>query len=259
MHLLRNFNLFCSLFLINQATAIEFIAHRGESANHKENTVMAIKAAIDSKFDYIEIDVQKSKDDEIIVIHDDSIDRTTNLKGLVSDYTLKDLKLIDPTIPTLSEVLALFKNTSIPLIIEVKNSGDINEGIEKIIVKQVKESGLKNIIYKSFTKRVLNRFRQLDDKKLIYVTIGDLPLALYIDDWLRFGSIFDFENVDYYQVHRKLMNRRAKIKAKRNGAKLIAWDVQNIATVNEMIKLGVDIIETDHPPASFTENPSFSK
>jgi glycerophosphoryl diester phosphodiesterase len=245
--------------LIQQAQAIEFIAHRGESAHHKENTVMALKAAIDSKFNYVEIDVQKSKDDQVIVIHDDSIDRTTSSKGLVSEHTLKELKFIDPTIPTLSEVLELFKKTKTPLIIEVKNSGDINEGIEKIIVKQVKDSGIKNIIYKSFTKKVLDRFRELDDKKLIYVAIGDLPLGLYVDDWLRFGTIFDYKDVDFYQVHRRLVNKNTKVKAHKNGAKLIAWDVQNISEVKEMIKLGADIIETDYPPANFTENPSFSK
>ncbi len=261
MHLLRSFSLFYSfIILLSDASALEFIAHRGESANYPENTLSAISGALESQFNYIEIDVQMSKDHKIIVIHDDSVDRTTSQTGLVKDYTLSEIKTIDPTIPELSEVLALFKKTSIPLIIEVKNSGNKNKGIEKIIAEAVKKSKAKNIIYKSFTKKVLDRFRSLDDKKLLYVTLGNIPFTgLYIDDWPRFGSIFDYKDVDFYQVHRYFINENSKKMAKKRGAKLIAWDVQDITTVNKMNQYGVDIIETDYPPASFTENPNFSK
>lgn len=65
--------------------------------------------------------------------------------------------------------------------------------------------------------------------------------------------------MEFYQVHNKLISSETVSKAHANGAKLIAWDVQTQKLVNKMKDLQVDIIETDHPPASFTEKPSFSK
>lgn len=92
-------------------------AHRGASGYAPENTLEAFKLAIDEKADGIELDVQLTKDKELVVIHDEKIDRTSNGKGYVKDYTLEELKKFnfnygnekyeEVKIPTLKEVYEL--------------------------------------------------------------------------------------------------------------------------------------------------------
>ena len=93
-------------------------AHRGASVSHPENTLAAFKEAIRLGAHMIELDLALSKDDAIVVLHDSTLDRTTNGKGLVSDWSLKELKTLDAgsfkathfkgeRIPTFQEVLAI--------------------------------------------------------------------------------------------------------------------------------------------------------
>lgn len=114
--------------------AIEVIAHRGASAYAPENTLISFKRAATLGADWFELDCTLSKDDEIIVIHDDTIDRTTDYSGRVRDLTLKQLKRYDAgswfdsqfggeRIPTLDESLDLV-NRHIGVYIEIKSSDD---------------------------------------------------------------------------------------------------------------------------------------
>ena len=107
------------------------IAHRGYRAKYPENTLAAFKAAMDSGAPAIELDITLTKDRSIIVIHDDTLDRTTNTCGAVNNYTLEELKQLDAgswfdpvfhgeSLPTLDEVFQLlnhhiFINLSIPI------------------------------------------------------------------------------------------------------------------------------------------------
>ena len=107
-----------------------FIAHRGYRAKYPENTLVAFKAALDAGVQMIELDVVLSRDRKLVVIHDATLERTTNGKGAVSDYTLKQLKQLDAggwfhprfageQLPELSEVLDLAKG-QVLINIEIK-------------------------------------------------------------------------------------------------------------------------------------------
>ena len=97
-------------------------AHRGASGSAPENTLVAFQRAIDLGADGIELDVQITKDGELVVCHDEKIDRTSNGKGWLKDYTLEELKQFDfnqqfpeygyQQIPTMKEVLELIKPTN---------------------------------------------------------------------------------------------------------------------------------------------------
>ena len=243
----------------SSAKSIEIIAHRGASLLAPENTLSAIKLAIQNKAKIIEIDVQMTKDNQIVAIHDESIDRTTNSKGLIKDKVLAQLKIYDAgswfstkfkneKIPSLDEVLNLIRGTEIELILEVKNVNNIYPGIEKTIVDNIKRSGIQNkIYYKSFTPAVLSRFRKLDNKELIYVTIGELPwLNLTIDDGLRFGSIFDILDFDIIQLHHYFSFESVLEKAKKFNKKIILWDIQSKEIFEKYKNKKIDYIETDH-------------
>ena len=106
-------------------------AHRGASYYTPENTLAAFEKAIKMGADGIELDVQMTKDGELVVVHDETINRTSNGKGYVKDYTLEQLKKYDfsnkhitykgEKIPTLQEVYELIKPTSLTINVELKN------------------------------------------------------------------------------------------------------------------------------------------
>ena len=116
------------------------IAHRGASGYAPENTLAAFDKAVEMQADYIEIDVQLSKDDLPVVIHDDTLDRTTNGTGNISAYTLQELKSLDAgswfdkkyageKIPSLNEVLEMY-GEKINILIELK-SPELYPGVEE--------------------------------------------------------------------------------------------------------------------------------
>ena len=101
-------------------------AHRGASASAPENTIAAFKLAVDQNADGIELDVTLSKDGQIVVIHDDTVDRTTNSVGEVGDLSLAEIQALDAGqgehIPTLEEVFESL-DRQIIINIELKNTG----------------------------------------------------------------------------------------------------------------------------------------
>lgn len=98
---------------LQEQSGIIVAAHRGYSANYPENTLIAFQKAIEIGVDMIEFDLRLSKDNVVVVIHDDTVDRTTNGSGRVNDFTVKELKELDAgngqRIPTLEELCELFQ------------------------------------------------------------------------------------------------------------------------------------------------------
>ncbi len=116
-----------------------YIGHRGTRVNFDENTIGAFKKAIEYGADYIELDVHKSKDGKLIIIHDSSLDRTTNGSGRIKDYSYNEIKefrtkMMNEQIPTLSLILDEFKG-KIKFFIELKGE-DVKRKIVKVIVKR---------------------------------------------------------------------------------------------------------------------------
>ena len=150
-------------------------AHRGCSLRYPENTLLAFeKAASINGLEGIELDVQMTKDGELAVIHDEKVDRTTDGKGFVKDYTLAELKKLhiktineelDLRIPTLSEVLDLLQDKMIKglkLNIELKNSIVMYPGMEKKIIDLVNQYGVsEKVVYSSFYVKSLEIVRKL--------------------------------------------------------------------------------------------------
>jgi glycerophosphoryl diester phosphodiesterase len=118
------------------------IAHRGFSGIAPENTLIAFQKAIELNPDGFELDIHLSKDGELVVIHDDAVDRTTNGKGKIVDLSLAELKILDAgswfdskyageRIPTLAEVLALAKD-KIDVMVELKATGTPEKAVPLI-------------------------------------------------------------------------------------------------------------------------------
>jgi glycerophosphoryl diester phosphodiesterase len=146
------------------------IAHRGYRTRYPENTLAAFQAALDAGVDMIELDVLLSKDRKMVVIHDASLDRTTNGQGMVSDYTLSELKALDAgswfdpcfkeeRLPTLEEVLERVDGR-VPLNIEIKRSAyephHPPDAIENQLVELLRQKNyLESALISSFEWRAL--------------------------------------------------------------------------------------------------------
>ena len=152
-------------------------AHRGCSQNYPENTMLAFeKAANLQNLTGIELDIQLSKDGEMVVFHDERVDRTTNGIGEVQQYTLSELKKLQidagngrtEQIPTIEEVLDLLEprlKKGFLLNIELKNSNLPYLGMEEKIVELVYKRGIqKSVVYSSFRALSLEKLRDLDEK-----------------------------------------------------------------------------------------------
>jgi glycerophosphoryl diester phosphodiesterase len=213
------------------------IGHRGARAYEPENTLSSYKKALELGVDAVELDARRTKDGEIIVIHDAEVDRTTNGRGLVSQLTLKEIKQFntekDQKIPTLEEALD-FLDKKVKVLIELKETG-FEEKMLKVIRKKELE---KNVIIVSFLEEALRKVRELDDiveTGLIYTnhknpikTASDLK-ANYLLPLYRFTHTADVQ------------------KAHQNGLKVIVWTINKREEVAEYVKKGVDGITSDRP------------
>ncbi|WP_146551993.1 glycerophosphodiester phosphodiesterase family protein [Rummeliibacillus sp. SL167] len=154
------------------------IAHRG-GANHlaSEHSLLAYKQAVDKKADYIEIDLRLTKDNQLIAMHDETVDRTTNGTGKVSDYTLQQLKQLSLSdgqkIPSLEEIFARFRKTTKYYIETRKVDG--KTVMEDELLKLVHQYGLeKQVIIQSYSQDSLKRVKSLDPNiSLILLLVGD--------------------------------------------------------------------------------------
>jgi len=153
---------------------MEIWGHRGTYHHAPENTIYSFKKAIEFGADGVEFDVQLTKDGEVVVIHDERIDRVSNGTGLVKDYTLSELKTINfnkrgisepyfMEIPTLDEVLQLLTTSSFTINIELKTGIVYYEGIEQKTVDIVNKYGLAGrVLYSSFNHYSIRNVKGYD-------------------------------------------------------------------------------------------------
>ena len=237
------------------------IAHRGASGYAPENTIPALLKAMELGANYLEIDVHQSIDSQIVVIHDYDIDRTTNGTGSVKEMNIAELKQFDAgswfdplfagtRIPTLQEVLNILE-PNVKLIIEVKGNSEDYPGIEQNIISIVSQYQVESqIILKSFSIDVLNRFKILAPEiPRLYVFVLHLSaLNFTIDKWINFTDIYEnLSEAQYFQAHCWFINKSVIENAHANSIKIIAWHVNTEEEVESMLELGVDGIETDYP------------
>ena len=158
------------------------IAHRGDSAHRPENSIASFKRAIEVGADLIELDVQLSKDGKAVVIHDGTVDRTTDGKGKVAELTLLELKRLSAgfpskfgkeyaseRVPSLAEVLALARGKA-RVMIEIKKesvAASEEDGIEAAVVADVQKAGMAaDVAVISFERRALVRCARLAPEML---------------------------------------------------------------------------------------------
>lgn len=172
-------------YMKNQNTCLIF-AHRGSKCNRPENTLAAFQEALRVKSDGIELDVHLSKDNQLVVIHDEKVNRTTSGKGRVRDLRLAELKQLDAgswfdsrfrgeRIPTLQEVINLLTKENFTGFLNIEFKTDIIDysDIEEKVLELVAQQTLTfRIIYSSFNVNTLRRLQALGVKDEIAYLAG---------------------------------------------------------------------------------------
>ncbi|MBQ0909872.1 glycerophosphodiester phosphodiesterase [Flavobacterium sp. F-328] len=219
------------------------IGHRGAKGYEPENTLVSFQKALDLRVNGIELDVHLSADGEIIVIHDETIDRTTNGKGFVNGLPLQELKafLIEEKyeIPTLEEVFDLV-NQKCFINIELK-SHDATDKVVALIEKYVKKKGWKydHFLVSSFDWNALQQVALLNSKIGIGVlTETDLDMALAFAETIQAKSIHPYFH---------LLTKENTANIQKKGFQIFPWTINEVEDIQKIKKYNVNGIITDFP------------
>jgi glycerophosphoryl diester phosphodiesterase len=228
-------------------------AHRGARDVAPENTLAAFRAALQAGADGIECDITRCATGEIVVIHDDTLERTTNGSGEVSATSFSVLRSLDAggwfadsfagePIPILAEVLALAKNT-VQLNIEIKGMDAVDDGLEVEVAAMLRQRAMQDaVIISSFNPWALKRMRQATDNvrcALLYTRASPVDSA---PEWT-----LSLLPIQAFHPEYKMVDRDYVDWAHQQGYHVNVWTVNEPADMLEMLRLGVDGIITDHP------------
>ncbi|NJB71830.1 glycerophosphoryl diester phosphodiesterase [Saonia flava] len=227
----------------NENSGFLVIGHRGAMGHETENTLASVQKALDLGVDMIEIDVFKIQSGEIVVFHDDRVERLTNGGGNIEEYNIYDLKklLLDGNhrIPMLQDVLKLIDN-KVKLNIELKGANTADR-VNHIIGYYVEERGwsANNFIISSFKWDELRAIRGFNKEIEIAVLTEDNPLdAIEVARELNAVAI----NPNF-----KSLNEENVRKIKEAGFKIYTWTVNEVSDISRMKELDVDGIFTNYP------------
>ena len=226
-------------------------AHRGASGYMPENTIPSFQKAVDLEADGVELDIQLTKDGEIVVCHDEEIDRTSNQKGWLKDYTLEQLRQMDFSyghtelgvvkIPTMQEVFELLKPTNLIINIELKTGIFDYTGIEEKIVELTHAEGFEDrVIYSSFNHYSILKIQKLDPKAK--------TAFLYCDGTIDMPEYGKKYHVD--ALHPAAYNLRFpdfSKKCKEFGLDVNVWTVNTVEIAKACLQYGVNALITNYP------------
>ena len=234
------------------------IAHRGASGQAPENTLAAIKLALEQKADMIEIDVFLTKDGHLVVLHDETVNRTTNGQGSIDSLTLAEAKKLDAgswfssqyqgeKIPTLDEVLQLVQGKA-QLLIEIKKSGrNISQKVNDL-VKAHKAS--KWCVVQSFDPKVAIHLRELGSPlEKHQLVLGNFPLFLpyHYNKKLGKGKITQYKKVEAINTMYLFTTKNVIDQIHKQKQRIFVWTVNQPKDIRKLLQMGVDGLITDFP------------
>ncbi|MBH0038231.1 MULTISPECIES: glycerophosphodiester phosphodiesterase [unclassified Pseudoalteromonas] len=221
---------------------MKVFAHRGASGDFPENTKSAILEALKVGVDGIEVDIQSSFDDYML-IHDSWLDRTTSGKGRVSDFTAHELSKLDAgngeKIPTLQQLFDWNNNKSL-LNIELKHTFELERFVAQL-EKNIEANKISkaNILVSSFDHHQLQWLKN----RLPWLKIGALTSSIPIN-YAKFAS-----DLNAFSVHvdKTFINKAFADDAKKRGLKIYAYTVDREQDIALMLEYGIDGIFTNYP------------
>ncbi|MFF2880279.1 glycerophosphodiester phosphodiesterase [Bacillus toyonensis] len=246
---------------INQSNHIKNIAHRGASAYAPEHTIAAYKLGQQLKGDYVEIDLQMTKDGHLVAMHDEIVNRTTNGKGLVKEHTLEEMKQLNAgsffnekypnlakkefenaKVPKLKEIIEMFGHNA-NYYIETK-SPDEYPGMEEKLLEIIKYYQISDkVIIQSFSEESLQKIYSLHAniplvQLLSYqksVQLNELEIEKYKTYCIGLGMNYKYIDSSYVK------------KIKKHGLEVHPFTVDNEKDMKKLLSWGVDGMFTNYP------------
>ncbi|SIQ35398.1 glycerophosphoryl diester phosphodiesterase [Alkalispirochaeta americana] len=227
-------------------------AHRGASRNAPENSLAAFQTALDQGACAIELDVQMTRDQKLVVCHDLTLDRTTDRRGYIKDLSLEEVQEADcgswfhddfsgERIPLLQEVLRRVP-PSVLVNVEVKNhpchQGIIEEALLELVAREGRQE---SVLYSSFDHRVLQQIHRLDPS----AKIGALFYANILEPW----QYLEDQGIVPFSLHwaEEYVSQELIQGAHQRGLKVFAYTVNQGDRTRELASLGLDGIFSDLP------------
>lgn len=234
---------------------VDNVAHRGATGYAPENTIAAFDKGVEMKADYIEIDVQRSYDGQLVIIHDTTVDRTTDGTGKVKDLTFDQLRSLDAgswkgeqfkgeKIPTFDEILDRYHG-KVGILIELK-APELYPGIEKQVADKLIERNLD----KPQNEKIIIQSFNFESMKLTNDLLPKVPIGVLTSNRAHtteqalqeFATYADYFNPSYGIVSKELVDQVHGL-----GMKIQSWTVRSQEAADFLLEMNVDGIITDYP------------
>src|ERR1700737_2370181 len=217
--------------------------HRGNPAEYPENTLASFASAIEIGVQVIECDVHLTRDRRLAVIHDHTLERTTNGQGGVGLRTMAELKELDAgdgqRIPELAEVLELAHGAG-GVGVEVERLQGSYAGIEEKLVDALRDADMaRDSAVISFDHRVVRRVRELSQDVVGGVLVAGRPLFLQ--------ELLVWADAEVYSPHWSFVDSETVAEVHRAGAVIGVWTVDDEETLERCRGLGIDAVYTNRP------------
>ena len=244
--------------------AVKIWAHRGASGYEPENTIESFSKAIEMKADGIELDVQLTKDGEMIVIHDERVDRTSDSVGYVRDFSFEEIRKLDVSkpienygksvkIPTLREVFELVKDTGLTVNVEVKNGIFPYPGIEEKVMDLISEMGMTERVWiSSFNHNTVVRIK----KEMPELKCGFLFADVMVDPY-NYAKDLGMDAL-HPGIFHFLHDENIITKSHEKGMEVHVWTVNEKEHMQMLIAKEVDALITNYPDVARSEYSNLS-
>ncbi len=226
------------------------IGHRGASGHAPENTMASFRRAVELGATFIETDLRLSHDARFVAIHDATLDRTTNGRGLVRDFTLEQLRQLDAgswfapefageRVPTIEEILVFARETDVVFYLEIKHEGTWGVHHAMASALRAADEAAAHCVVISFDARTLENLRRLDTT---------LMMGLLFEKAMP-DAIAKAQKIGARQIlpRADLVTREMVEEAHRADMQLATWTVNENTEMRAMIAMGVNGIMTNYP------------
>ncbi|MBL1213027.1 MAG: glycerophosphodiester phosphodiesterase [Ignavibacteriae bacterium] len=236
-----------TLFACEMKKETIIVAHRGASGHAPENTLAAMKTAMEMNAEFSELDVQETKDGEIILLHDKTLKRTGKQNLNIWELNYDELKDIEvggwyaeefkgEPIPTLAEVIELVRG-KMKLNIELKTNKHEKMLAERALQVVLDHNFLDQVVFTSFKFDEIRKLRKINKEAKVGYIFSKMPKDI---------DVFA-EDVDMLSVGKKLVDEEFMNKVRAAGKEVAVWTVNKPKEMKRLINLGVDAIITNYP------------
>jgi glycerophosphoryl diester phosphodiesterase len=233
-------------------SSIVRVAHRGASSQFPENTLLAFRQAIEQGVDALEIDIHRTTDDELVIIHDPTLERTTNGSGSVRNHSLPEIRQLDAgqgeKVPLLTEVIQLARQAQIRLCVEIKGANATEELAITIGVIQTLEATdfLRQAIVTSFSSKALLRAKAIHPQ-----------VSTMLDPSPQDGSLTPHQicaqtlaaSANCLSYDFRFLTPAIVTECRLSGLALWPWDPDEPDDIRQVLMLGVQGVMTNRPDA----------